>query len=516
MYDTSLGLALRAPWLVLLAAVPLLAAGYFAYSRVPSGVLPTIDEGGFVIDYVGPPGASLDEMARLLSHVEAAIKDQPEVLTYSLRTGYGLGGDIAESHTGDFFVRLKPLPRRPIAEVMDAVRARAEAEVPGLEIEPLQLMEDLIGDLTGRAQPVVVNLFGSDEQQLVDLAPKLADQLSKIDGLSSVENGVTPAGDAFSFTVDRVKAALEGVDADAVTRQASALLGGDIATKIQRGEKTIDVRVWTPAAIRHNTDDIAKLQLRAPDGHLFPLGRVATFTVLPGEPELTRQDLQRVVAITARSSRDLGSTIRDVQTLLDQKDTLPAGVRYTLGGQFAQQQAAFQSTARVVIAAAALVFLLLLFLYESLRVAIAILFTTGLAIVAVLIGLWLTGTELNISSMMGMVMIVGNVTEVAIFYFSEYAALPGGTDRRRRLIDAGEHRLRAITMTTLAAILALLPLALDLGHSAGLLRPLAIAIIAGLAVQLPLVLIVLPMFLMLLRVDPQRSAGSSSSTGVSS
>ncbi|MDB5327606.1 MAG: hypothetical protein JWM57_3175, partial [Phycisphaerales bacterium] len=326
LYDGVLGVALRVPWLVLLAAAPLLAAGYFAYSRVPSGVLPTIDEGGFVIDFVGPPGASLDEMARLLGHVEAAIKDQPEVLTYSLRTGYGLGGDIAESHTGDFFVRLKPLPRRPIAEVMDAVRERAEAEVPGLEIEPLQLMEDLIGDLTGRAQPVVVNLFGSDEQQLVDLAPKLADQLSKIDGLSSVENGVTPAGDAFSFTVDRVKAALEGVDADVVTRQATALLGGDIATKIQRGEKTIDVRVWTPAAIRRNTDDIAKLELRAPDGHLFPLGRVATFTVLPGEPELTRQDLQRVVAITARSSRDLGSTIRDVQALLDQKGTLPPEV----------------------------------------------------------------------------------------------------------------------------------------------------------------------------------------------
>ena len=492
---------LAIPWLAVVVIVPLLAAGYLAYGRVPSGVMPSVDEGGFVIDYIGPPGASISEMDRLLGQVEAIIRWTPEVATYSRRTGFSLGGDISETNTGDFFVRLKRGTRRPITEVMDDVRGKVEHTVPGLEIEPLQLMEDLLGDLTGKPQPVVVNLFGNDERALVELAPRIADTLGKISGLSSIEDGVVPAGDAFQVHVNPIEAAVEGLTPDAATQALSDTLAGTVATQVQQNEKTLDVRVEASPGHRWTTDDLASVQLRAPDGHLVPLGRIATFDFATGQPEITRLDLQRVVSITARSDRDLGSTIRDVQAALDRPNALPAGVRYTLGGQYEEQQAAFRGTARVIVAASALVFLLLLVLYERVRVAIAILLTSGVAIAAVFIGLRITGTELNISSMMGMVMIVGNVTEVAIFYYSEYAAFHGEGDRTTRLIAAGTQRLRAITMTTLAAILALLPLALDLGHSAGMLRPLAIAIITGLAVQLPLVLLLLPSLLALFGVD---------------
>jgi multidrug efflux pump subunit AcrB len=204
-----------------------------------------------------------------------------------------------------------------------------------------------------------------------------------------------------------------------------------------------------------------------------------------------------MVSVTARSDRDLGSTIRDVKKALDKPDFLPNTVHYSLGGQYEQQQIAFRGLLKVITAAAGLVFLLLLFLYESFRVAICIMFTTLLAIATVFIGLWLTKTQLNISSLMGMVMIVGNVTEVAIFYYSEYADTLAGEDLRERMIVAGTHRMRAITMTTTAAILALLPLALGIGQGSGMLQPLAIAIIAGLLAQLPLVLIVLPALLVL-------------------
>jgi multidrug efflux pump subunit AcrB len=243
---------------------------------------------------------------------------------------------------------------------------------------------------------------------------------------------------------------------------------------------------------------VENLQLRAPDGHLFPLKRVATLRAITGEPEITRDDLKRVCAVTARSERDLGSTIHDVRDVLDHPGFLPPSVRYTLGGMYEQQQLAFRGLVAVMVAGAALVFLLLLFLYESFRVAIAIMMTTALAMAAVFIGLWLTGTPLNVSSMMGMVMIVGNVTEVAIFYYSEYTDFPHAGDRRDRLIAAGSHRMRAIVMTTVAAILALAPLALGIGHGSAMLQPLAIAILAGLIVQLPLVLIVFPALLALL------------------
>jgi len=295
-----------------------------------------------------------------------------------------------------------------------------------------------------------------------------------------------------------VKASLEGVDPDAVTKSLTDQLSGSVTTQIQQGEKLIDVRVWLPRDVRRTPRDVADLQMRAPDGHLFPLKRVAAMRPVSGEPEITREDLKRVVSVTARSNRDLGSTVRDVRAIIDQPNFLPAGVRYTLGGMYEQQQILFRGLLAVIAAAAGLVFLLLLYLYESFRVAIAILLTTTLAMAVVLIGLWLTGTQLNNSSLMGMVMIVGNVTEVAIFYYSEYADFPHAGTAAERLIAAGTFRMRAITMTTLAAILALLPLALGVGQGSAMLQPLAIAIIVGLLAQLPLVLVVLPALLALL------------------
>ncbi len=494
-YAALMRFILPRPWTILLLIVPLLIWGYFDFTQVQTGVMPAMDEGGFVIDYVGPPSASLTEMDRLLGRVERILRSTAEVETYSRRTGFSLGGDISESNVGDFFVRLKPTPRRAIDEVMKEVRQRINRDAPGLDIDPKQLMEDLIGDLTGQPQPVVVNLFSDDEATLLDLAPKVADALRQIDYVNSVEDGVVPAGDALDIHIDRAAAALEGVDPDAVSRQLQDLISGNVTTQIQQGAKLIDVRTWIPRDLRRNTDQLAALPIRAPDGHLIPLSRIARFEFIPGQPEITRQDLKRVVSVTARSDRDLGTTIHEVQRRLAAPGLIPENVRFTLGGLYEQQQAAFHGVVRVIAAAATLVLLLLLFLYERFRVAAAIMFISVLTIAAVFIGLSWTGTELNISSMMGMVMIVGNVTEVAIFYYSEFAGFTRVGSRIDRLISAGAYRLRAILMTTLAAILALLPLALNLGQGAAMLQPLAIAIVTGLIVQLPFVLILFPALL---------------------
>ncbi len=153
-------------------------------------------------------------------------------------------------------------------------------------------------------------------------------------------------------------------------------------------------------------------------------------------------------------------------------------------------------------AAVMLVFLVLVFLYERFRVALATLVTTALALAAVNVGLWVTGTEMNIASMMGLTMIVGIVTEVSIFYVTEVREQSQEPDRLSRLLVAGCNRMRPIAMTTLAAILALAPLALGIGHGSGMLRPLAIAIEAGLIAQMPLTLLVLPVLLKLMRSDP--------------
>ncbi len=498
-YQGVMGLVLARPWLALPGILVFVAAGWLAYHHLGSGFMPGMDEGGFILDYRAPAGTSLTETDRLLRQVEAILQATPEVETYSRRTGLALGGTITEANEGDFFVRLKPPPRRSIEAVMDDVRTRVEREVPGLEIEMAQLMEDLIGDLTAVPQPIEIKLFSDDDALLGRLAPRVAGAIRRIPGVVDVKDGIVFAGDALMVHVDRDKASLEGVDPETVTGMLSHYLQGVVTTQIQQAPKMVGVRVWIPKGLRATARDIEALCLRAADGHLFPLRRIARVEVVTGQPQITRDDLKRMVAVTGRiSGRDMGSVIRDVKKALDRPGLLPKGVYYELGGLYRQQQIAFAGLLAVFASAVVLVFLLLLFLYERFRTAFCVLANTLLALTAVFLGLWLTGTEINISSMMGMTMIVGIVTETAIFYLSEYRSLPKDLPREEALILAGKNRMRPIAMTTVAAILALMPLALGIGQGAAMLRPLAIGIIAGLCVQLPLVLIVLPVFLSVL------------------
>lgn len=499
-YRRLMGALLARPWLLLAGIVPLLAAGLVAYRAVGSGFMPAMDEGGFVLDYRTDPGTALSETDRLLRQVEGIVRATPDVASYSRRTGVGLGGSINEANEGDFFIRLKPDGRRPVTQVMDEVRARIEHTVPGVQVEMAQLMEDLIGDLTAVPQPVEIKIFGDQPEALAQAARKVAQELGRIDGVVDVKDGINPAGDALEIRVDPVKAAQEGMDADAVTRYVDGVLNGAVATRIANGVKMVGVRVWTPASLRGTDTALRRLRIVAPDGHVFPLERVAALRPISGQPQITREDLRRMIAVTARiSGRDLGSVIADVKRMMDRSKLVPPGGDYRLGGLYEQQQIAFRGLVGVFAAASALVFLLLLFMYESFRVALSILVTTLLAVSAVFTGLWLARIELNISAMMGMTMIVGMVTEVAIFYYSEQQELAARMPLAQALLQAGLNRMRPIAMTTLAAILTLLPLAFALGQGSEMQQPLAVAIIAGLAVQLPLVLLFMPVLFHLMR-----------------
>ena len=493
--------------LVVLFAVA--ATGFFAYTQVGSGFMPHMDEGGFILDYIAPPGTSLADTDRMLLQVEQIIRSVPEVDTYSRRTGTQLGGGLTETNTGDFFIRLKDNRDRVIDDIMTDVQHQVEDKVPGLKIETAQLMEDLIGDLTAVPQPIEVKLYGDDGAALRKLAPRIADTIGKVSGVTEIKNGVVLAGDGLAIDVDPVRAGLEGLAPDTVADQISTSLAGNVATQVQRQDRVIGVRVWSPNA-RQSIDALGNLLLAAPDGHKVALSRIANLHVINGEPELTRENLKNMVPVVARiEGRDLGSTVRDVQRAVDDSHLVSGSNYYQLGGLYEQQQIAFRGLIAVIIAAFFLVFLLLLFLYERFDSALSIIIMPLLAMPAVFVGLWVTGIELNISAMMGMTMVVGIVTEVAIFYFSEYyLLLLEGIDPDAALIQAGHNRFRPIAMTTLAAILTLLPLALGLGAGAAMQQPLAIAIISGLIVQMPLVLIVMPQLLRLLGSVHERFVGA--------
>ena len=491
-FEKIMYLLFQLPWLLLIAIIPLIVIVYFCYQNVGSGFMPKMDEGGFIIDYRAPPGTSLTETDRLLRQVETILQSNHAIHTYSRRTGLQLGGSISEANQGDFFVRLKPYPRETIEKIMEDVRLKISESIPILQIEISQLMEDLIGDLTDAPQPIEIKLFSNQANLLLTYAPKVADAIKKIPGVVDVKNGIVLAGDAWDIKVDRIKSSLEGMDPESVTQLLKNFLTGVVTTQIQQGQKMVDVRVWIPENIRSNEEDIKNLLLRAPDGHLFPLKRIAKIKPIIGQTQVIRDNLKQMAAVTGRiNGRDMGSVINDIQRTLEQPGMFPNEVYFTLGGLYAEQQAAFKILIIILIAAVMLVSLLLLFLYESFAVVFASLITTMLAGSAVFIGLWVTSTELNISSLMGLTMIVGIATKMSIFYFSEYFDLPKNLNEYEAFITAGKNRMRPIAMTTFATILALLPLAISLGMQ----QPLAIAIISGLIVELPLVLTVLPVML---------------------
>jgi multidrug efflux pump subunit AcrB len=502
------------PLLILPGLLVLGVLGYIAYAHVGSGFLPKMDEGGFVLDYYTAPGTSLAETNRELLEVEGILKKDPYVYTFSRRTGAGLGGDLTESYQGDFFVRLIDPSKRPtIWKVMDEITNKVTTRVPGIDFDTHQLMDDMIGDMVGRRQPVVISLSAKDPSVLGDAANKVADAISKVPGIepASVNNGVVPAGDALDIHVDRAAAAMEGLTPADVASQVNAYLYGSVVTQYLGSVQDVGVRLWLDSPqSKIYKDELGNLPIRSATGKILRLATVAKVRFIAGQPQLNRENLAQIVPVTAEigGGHDLGSTMAAVKKVLDAPGMLPQGVYYTLGGQYQQQQQAVQGMIRVFTAALIAEFILLLFLYERFWLPVIIIASSLISTGAVFLGLWLTGVELNITAMMGMVMIIGISTEMAIFLISEYQELERTMPPRQAVYEAALNRLRPITMSTLAMILALVPLGAAISGSGDqMLQPLAIAIIAGALVQLPLVLLAMPVVVGLTRREPASAAG---------
>jgi len=490
---------------VAVVGITMAVAGYFAWSNVPSGFMPKMDEGGFVLDYRAQSGSAIEDTDRLLRQVETIITATPEVASYSRRTGVQLGGGLTEADEGDYFVRLKGGSRRGIDAIMADIRQRITAQVPGLEVELIQLMEDLIGDLTAVPQPIEVKLFGDDASTLEASATRIGAAIGKINGVVELVDGLRVAGDALTVQIDAGAAAQQGLDPDTVATQLEATIAGMAATQVRVGEQQVAVRVRAPADLRARASELERLLLVAPDGHGVRVGQVATVSVAAGQKQLTREDLAPFIAVTARlEGRDLGSAMTEVRSTVAGLN-LPSSIRVDYGGLYAQQQKSFADLTLVFGAALLFTALLLTFLFERIGWTVAALATVLLSAAAVLMGLWLTGIELDISALMGLTMVIGMVTELVIFFLAEI-----DRDKPVTLADlreAGSKRLRPIVMSALIAVLTLSPLALGLSRGSGLQQPLATAIIFGLTAAVPLVLLFLPA---LLAVLPSSRSGTKS------
>lgn len=511
LHDRGVDAVLARPWILIVAAVPLLIAGYVGYSHVQTGFMPKVDEGGFVMDYYTRPGTSLDETGRQIGQVDAMLRANPQVATFSRRLGTGLGGDLGQSYHGDYFVRLKANHSTSTEEVAAGVADEVAQKVPGVQVETAQLMEDLIGDLTAVPQPIEVKLYASDPSILDPEAKKVAELISGISSVVEVKDGVQLAGDAIDVKIDPIRAGFQNVTPADVQSALDGALTGLVAMSLPQATKSVDVRVRLPDMTTITQEELARLPIRASDGHLFPLSRVADLVPITGQPQISRENLEPMVAVTGRiQGRGIGAAVGDVKTALDRPGALSPGIRYELGGLYQQQQIAFAGLAKVFVAALIAEFVLLLVLYRRFSLPFVIIGCSLLSTTAVFTALWLTGVDLNITALMGMTMIIGIGTEMAIFYVSEFEELAQDMPAAKAAREASRNRLRPITMTTLAAILTLLPLALAIGAGSGIQQPLAIAIIAGLLLQYPLVLVAMPALVRLV------GAGDTTPSGVRS
>ncbi len=490
-------------WLAIVILVVVAVVGYVGQRHVGSAFLPKMDEGGFVLDYQTAPSTSFVETNRELEKVEAILKDNPYVDTFSRRTGAGLGGDLNLPYQGDFFVELVPPSKRPpIWTVMTQIRKKIDAAVPGLNYDTHQLLSDMIGDMIGRRQPVVINLSASNPDVLPNAARKVADAIAHAPGIqpSSVDPGTLPTGDALNIHVNEAQAAMNDLTVAEVKDQVTSYLRGNIVTDYMGVVQPVGVRIWSqPQDARYQEysrvyrEDLNKLLIQAPNGHTFPLGSMATVKFVYGQPALFRENLAQIIPVTAETGGQLAlsTTIASVKKILGK--VLPHGVYYTLGGAYKQEAKAARGMIMVFAAVVLAEVVLLLLLYESWWFPVIILGTSILSAGTVFFGLWVTGVELNITAMMGMVMILGIAVEMSIFLFSEFQNLRKVMPPRQAIYEAALNRFRPIIMSTLAMILALLPLGAAISGSGDqMLQPLAVAIIAGILVQLPLVVLVQP------------------------
>ena len=496
-YERWLRFALKRPRWLAMFCVLLIAGSYLCYRALGTDLLPEMDEGAFVVDYIMPPGSSLQETNRVVHHLDQILHSIPEVKDTSRRTGLQLGlAAVTEANTGDISVKLKQHRSRGIEDIISDARSRIAEQEPAVSVEFIQTLQDMIGDLTSAPEPIQIKLFSPDPKLLSEWAPRVGDAISKVPGVVDVLNGIenTISGSAVEFHVNPAVAARAGFTPEEVAVDASALLEGEpAAAPVITNDRAYTIRIRYPNANRSSLAAMSNTILNSATGKTATLGSLATFTELPGQTEISRENLQRDVAVTARlEGRDLGSGIAAVKkAVADVK--LPPSIRVEYGGTYQEQQRSFADLVVVLLLAIVLVFIVLLFEFRTFAAPLAILSSALLSTSGVFVALLITGTTFNIASFMGLIMVVGIVAKNGILLLdADQKFRRMGFAAEEAMMQAGRRRLRPIAMTALAAVAGMLPLALAWGSGSQMLQPLAIAVIGGILISMVLSLIVTP------------------------
>ncbi len=494
IYARTLKPMLGRPVFALLVALALAVAGGLLYFSVGSGFLPRADEGGFVVDYLTPAGTALEETDRQLKKVEEVLLKTPEVAAIQRRTGSELGLFATQQNSGDVLVRLKARNQRDRSseEIISDLRDKLAEAAPGMEIEFVQLLQDMLGDLEGNPTPIEVKIFGDDAAVLAELGEKVEEMLGKVEGLVDIV-GVQSGNPEVTWRIDPTAAGHLGLTVTDVQQQISAAWLGEVATDYLALDRDIPVRVRYPDAIRFDPGRLGETVVRGAEGKTAPISALASVVPAAGQTVLMRENLRQMVMVSGRlEGRDLGSVAAEVTAKL-RDIKLPVGYTSEVGGQYLSQRQAFRELLEVLGIASALVFVILVVHFRAFSPAVLILGAAPLSLAGALIALVLTGTELNVSSAMGLVLLIGLVVKngIVLLDYAERERLRG-IPVREAVYDAARIRLRPILMTTLCTLFGLVPLALGIGAGAELQRPLALAVIGGLTLSTLITVYLIP------------------------
>ena len=488
------GFFIKRPWISIVIIGLLAVSILYVFPRLETGFLPEMDEGSIVLDYNSPPGTSLEETDRMLREVEKLLVKVPEVEAYSRRTGTQMGFFITEPNRGDYLIQLKKSRTKTTEEVISDIRKQVEASQPALRIDFGQVVNDMLGDLMTSVQPIEIKIFGNEPARLKELSKNVAGIVSQVEGTADVFNGIVIAGPSINIEPNYATLAQFGITPANLQYQLQSALEGNVAGTVYNREQLSNIRLIYPNSKSLSIKDVENTLLFMPNGKLMPIKSLATVHLNTGDAEIERQDLQSMGVVTGRlEGRDLGSVIKDIQQKVNAKLALPQGYSIVYGGSYAEQQQSFSELLMILITASLLVFGVILFLFKDFSIALIILLIAVLGISGSYLGLYLTHTPLNVGSYTGLIMIVGIIGENAIFTYLQFQEIYKQTHNvNGAIVYSISTRLRPKLMTALGAIIALSPIALGIGTGAQLHQPLAIAVISGFLVALPLLLIVLP------------------------
>ena len=487
------------PVFSLLIVAGLVASIVLILPKLETGFLPEMDEGSIVLDYNSPPGTSLEETDRILHEVEKIITATPEVAAYSRRTGTQMGFYITEPNRGDYLIQLKKNRDKKTEEVISDLRKKIESTQPALRIDFGQVITDMLGDLMASVQPIEVKIFGDNQKKLQELSAQVANVISGVKGTADVFNGVVIAGPSVRVVPNYAKLAQFGITPAGFQYQLQNSLEGNVVGTLLEKEQQSTIRTVYAGSRQVSVADLQKIQIFLPGGKLTPIHSLADIVVDSGDAEIQRENLQSMGDVTCRlENRDLGSVVSDIKKELNAKISLPVGYHIEYGGSYAEQQQSFKELLMILLASSLLVFGVILFLFRNLGVGLLIVLLAVLGISGSYMALFITHTPLNVGSYTGLIMIVGIIGENAIFTFLQFRDELERKGVDEAIVYSISTRLRPKLMTALGAIIALMPLALGIGTGAQLHQPLAISVIGGFVIALPLLLIVLPTLLRLM------------------